>query len=123
MLSGLKKALPLLILVAVLLSIQNWWRINLLLHPIDQHALTESDVMMYSTSWCQYCAKARRFLSQANIPYTEYDIEKSPGALQEYQRLSGRGVPVLKIGRIVIQGYDPDLMRRAIDRLNQQKTL
>ena len=124
MIAGLKRALPLLVLVAGFLLFQNRWRIELLLNPIDNTALQAQDVLMYSTSWCPYCAKTRNFLQQADIPFTELDIEKSDSALKQYQQLGGRGVPVLKIGRIVIQGYDPELMRKALERLpNQEKPL
>ena len=101
---------------------QNWARIELLLNPIDTDSLAEGDVVMYTTSWCPYCAKARRYLNAANIPFTEHDIEKSEEAYKEYQRLSDRGVPVLAIGDTVVQGYDPGRIREAIDLLQAQPT-
>ncbi|KKK49462.1 hypothetical protein LCGC14_3134800, partial [marine sediment metagenome] len=87
---------------------------------IDVSTINESDVVIYTTSWCTYCRKARVFLRQANIPYTEYDIEKSARAYAEYQQISGRGVPVIRIGKQTIQGYDPVAIRAALAALNQQ---
>ena len=115
----LKRWLPIALFVAAFLLIQNWARLELLIDPIDSDSVAEADVVLYATSWCPYCKKARGFLKAANIPYTEYDIEKSPEAYKEYQRLSGRGVPVLRIGDTVIQGYDPIRIRSAINQLQQ----
>jgi len=59
---------------------------------------TSKSVVMYSTSWCGYCKKAARHFRQKKIPFTEYDIEKSAKAANEYKKLRGRGVPVILIG-------------------------
>lgn len=113
----LRKALPLIILVAAILIMQNWSRIMLFINPIEHQGLLAHDVVMYTTSWCPYCTKARKFLRAAEVPFTEYDVEKSPQAYAEYERISGRGVPVLKIGTQVIQGFDPARIRQAIEQL------
>ncbi|MBN1473031.1 MAG: glutaredoxin family protein, partial [Syntrophaceae bacterium] len=34
------------------------------------------EVILYTTSWCPYCTKARNFFLSRNIPFTEYDVEK-----------------------------------------------
>lgn len=117
----LRKALPLLIVIVAFVLIQNWPRIQLAFNPIDNQGLLPQDVVMYTTSWCPYCTKARKYLQAANIPFTEYDVEQSPQAYAEYERISGRGVPVLKIGNSVIQGYSPDKMRQAISQLQNKK--
>ncbi|MEE8058054.1 MAG: glutaredoxin domain-containing protein [Pseudomonadales bacterium] len=74
---------------------------------------------MYATSWCPYCRKARTFFRQANIPFTEYDVEKSPRAYQQYEKISGRGVPVIQVGNRTIQGFDEMAIRSALNELNQ----
>ena len=60
---------------------------------------------MYSTSWYGYCKKARKQFKQNNIPYREQDIEKSKKATLDYQRLNGRGVPVILIGKRRMNGF------------------
>lgn len=119
--SKLKQFIPILVFIGVILGAQNWWRIALWLNPIDNRNLSPGDVVLYSTSWCPYCARTRAFLQQADIPYTEYDIEKSDRAMREYEQLNGHGVPVIKIGDKVIQGYDPSMIRKALDTLSRQK--
>ena len=62
-------------------------------------------VVMYSTSWCGYCRKARRHFNKQGIKFTEYDIEKSASAARAYKKLNGRGVPVILIGRQRMNGF------------------
>lgn len=67
----------------------------------------ENKTTLYATSWCGYCKKTRELLREHNIPYTEYDIEKSAKGEREYQALEGRGVPLMVINGEVVRGYDP----------------
>lgn len=63
-------------------------------------------VELYSTSWCGYCKKARRFFQSRGIPFKEYDIEKDKSAARRKKELgSGRGVPFAVINGRKIQGY------------------
>ena len=54
-----------------------------------------TQVVMYSTSWCGYCKKARRYFKQQKIPFEEYDVDL---VLQGHDHAYGRGhnVPVGK---------------------------
>ena len=70
-------------------------------------------VIMYSTSWCGYCKKAARHFRKNNIPFKEYDIEKSAKGAREYKKLNGRGVPVILIGRKRMNGFSA----QAFDRI------
>ncbi|UTF58968.1 glutaredoxin family protein [Gilvimarinus sp. DA14] len=65
------------------------------------------ETILYATSWCGYCKKTRELLREHNIPYTEYDIEKSVKGERDYQALEGRGVPLMVINGEVVRGYDP----------------
>lgn len=117
----LNRFLPLIVLIVIVSLTQNWSRLELLLNPVDSTAFSEHDVVLYSTSWCPYCRQTREYLQQANIPFTEHDIEKNARAYQQYTLLSGRGVPVISIGSRTIQGYDKIAMRSALDALSQEK--
>jgi glutaredoxin len=62
-------------------------------------------VVMYSTAWCQYCAKARAYFAANRIRYYDYDIEKSASAHAEYKRLGGRGVPLIVHNGATLSGF------------------
>ena len=52
------------------------------------------DIVIYTTQWCPYCKALRNTLERYQIPYTEYDTEKSLHGLLAYQVLGRQGVPV-----------------------------
>ncbi|MFC1750414.1 glutaredoxin domain-containing protein [Pseudomonadota bacterium] len=56
-------------------------------------------VVMYGTSWCPFCKKARNYFKQKGIPFVEYDVEKLPSRMREYKRLGGTGYPLILIGK------------------------
>jgi len=62
-------------------------------------------VVMYSTSWCGYCKKARKYFNRKKIPYTEYDIEKNARAKSQYKKLGAKGVPVILVGKKRMNGF------------------
>jgi glutaredoxin len=74
--------------------------------------------VMYMTSWCPYCTKARKYLLGLRVDLTEYDIEKDDAKRAEMKRLSGGStmVPLIDIEGIVIRGYVPDEMKDAVEK-------
>ena len=62
-------------------------------------------VLMYSTSWCGYCKKARNYFASKQITYTDYDIEKDATARQAYNKLGAKGVPVILVGSRRMNGF------------------
>ncbi|MDO3381473.1 glutaredoxin family protein [Gilvimarinus algae] len=64
-------------------------------------------VVMYSTSWCGYCKKARQYFESQGIAYNERDIETSTRARQEYEQLGASGIPFLLIGNDTMNGWNP----------------
>lgn len=71
----------------------------------SDRAASGGRVTMYSTSWCGYCKKARRYFMAENIPFREHDIEESPRARRAYERLGGGGVPLIKVGDRTMNGF------------------
>jgi glutaredoxin 3 len=66
-----------------------------------------SEVVLYTTSWCPYCARARRLFQQKGVPFTEIDIDAVPGARDEMRARSGRtSVPQVFIGDTHLGGFD-----------------
>jgi mycoredoxin len=65
-------------------------------------------LVLYSASWCRDCREAKRFLEQHRIPFTEIDIEETPGAAEEVLRHVGkRAIPQLVIDGEWVQPYRP----------------
>lgn len=66
-------------------------------------------LIVYSASWCPDCREAKRFLVQHGIPFTEIDIETTPGAAQEVITHTGkRAIPQFVLDGRWIQPYDPE---------------
>ena len=65
-------------------------------------------LLLYSAPWCRDCREAKRFLAEHAIPYTEIDIEKTPGAAEEVLRHVGkRAIPQFVIDGEWVQPYRP----------------
>ena len=64
--------------------------------------------MVYSALWCPDCREAKRFLQRHNLPFTEIDIETTPGAAEEVvQRIGKRAIPQFVIDGEWVQPYRP----------------
>ncbi|MCH9696853.1 MAG: glutaredoxin family protein [Gammaproteobacteria bacterium] len=77
--------------------------------------LNQSSVVMYATSWCGYCRKARKYFKANDIAYTEYDIEKDMSAKRRYDAFGGRGVPVIFAGNRRMNGFSETGFKRLYD--------
>ena len=70
-------------------------------------------VLLFSTSTCSWCRRAKRYFKEQRVPFKEVNIERDPDAAREIVRKTGQtGVPVIKIGSAWIVGFD----RERIDR-------
>lgn len=87
---------------AVTVEINGYERVT---HPGNDAAGPAGRVVMYATSWCPYCRKARNYFRNNGIPFTEYDIEKNAQARREYDALGARGVPVILVGKKRMNGF------------------
>jgi glutaredoxin 3 len=64
-------------------------------------------VVMYTTSWCPYCERARRLLKSKGAAFNEIDVESAPEKRAEMQTRSGRRtVPQIFIGDHHVGGSD-----------------
>ena len=71
-------------------------------------------VILYTTSWCGYCAKARKLLKENNVDYFEYDIEKSAEGDRQHKALGKNTIPILLINGEVVVGYNEKLILELI---------
>jgi glutaredoxin len=75
-------------------------------------------VIMYITSWCGYCRKAREYLQSLRVNLVEYDIEKDPSKGKEMLSKSGgsKGVPLIDVEGIIIHGYSQRAIKDAVEK-------
>jgi len=69
-------------------------------------------VVMYSTTWCGVCKRAKRFFQVQKIPFKEYDVEKTRKGKRDFARLNGRGVPIILVGDKRMTGFSVSGFRR-----------
>jgi glutaredoxin len=82
--------------------------------PVAPQAAAPAGVTMYSTDWCPYCRKARDYFARNGVRYSELDIEKSPAAKAEYDRLGGRGVPLILVGSQRMSGFGEERLAQML---------
>ena len=72
-----------------------------------QQNAARPQVVMYTTDWCPYCARARRLLEEKGVHFEEIDIEAEADARAEMIERSGRtSVPQIFIGDTHVGGSD-----------------
>lgn len=76
-------------------------------------------VVMYATSWCGYCERARRLFRQKGVDFEEIDVEASADARREMITRSGRrSVPQIFVGDAHVGGSDDLLALESSGRLD-----
>ncbi len=64
-------------------------------------------VYIYSTPTCHFCHAAKEFLTDHNVPFTDYNVAVDPSKRQEMIDKSGQlGVPVIQIADKLIIGFN-----------------
>ena len=77
-----------------------------------------SKVILFSTTSCSWCKRAKRYLKENRVRFKEVDIERDPKATQDLVKKTGQtGVPVIKIGGRWIVGFDQARIERELARL------
>ena len=71
------------------------------------------DIVVYSTTWCPDCKRAKKFFGEQRIPYVNIDIEEDGPALEFVQELNGgmRIVPTIVFpdGDILVEPSNAEL--------------
>ncbi len=63
-------------------------------------------VVMLSASWCGYCRRARAYLHGAGIEHCEYDVETNAEGRRQFDALTVKVVPVIRIRDDVLFGFN-----------------
>lgn len=66
------------------------------------------EIIVYSAFRCPECREGKRLLKEHNLPFTDIDIETTPGAAAEVIAHTGkRAVPQIVIDGEWVQPYQP----------------
>ena len=61
-------------------------------------------IVLYTMKNCPHCQTAKRYLEQNNIEFRLCDVQSAAGK-KEHSKTGMRGVPVLKIGDQLLNGF------------------
>jgi glutaredoxin len=67
--------------------------------------LAPAKVTIFTASWCDYCKKAKAFLTSRRIAFEDIDVERTPQGRDAFHNLGGNGVPVILVGAQRMDGY------------------
>ena len=77
-------------------------------------------IKIYSTSWCQPCAMAKKLLDSKNLEYEEINIEKNNISREDLHQLTGgRTVPQIIINGKSIGGFDDLILLNTNGKLDK----
>lgn len=102
------------ILIIIIITSASAWAAYSGVKAYYMPASGAQDVVIYTTQWCPYCEALRNTLERYQIPFTEYDTEKSLYGLLAYQVLGRQGVPIIVLGERIYHGYDGQLLTEAL---------
>ena len=88
-------------------------------HCTEDILRTRPEVVMLGTWWCQYCYQARRYFTNQNITYCEYDIERSAEGEKLYNDINAQVIPVLLVDEYVISGFDEVRLEQLLEKTRQ----
>lgn len=66
-----------------------------------------TDILLYTTSWCPYCVRAKMLLDHKGLEYREINLDREPAKRLEMMERSGRRtVPQIFFGETHVGGCD-----------------
>jgi len=89
--------------------ISSFTNVSVQITPIDfgvNKQTNNRQVIMYSTTRCPYCAKARAYFTKHGIDYVDRKIDKFPAFRKEFKAFGGKGVPVIFSGKYRMNGFN-----------------
>lgn len=76
----------------------------------------QQHILVYSTTWCSDCKRAKKFFGEQRIPYINIDIEDNPEAMAYVEEVNEgkRSVPTIVFpdGTILVEPSDAELAEK-----------
>ena len=77
--------------------------------------MADKKVVIYSTPTCPYCKRAKDYLSQKGISYTDINVAEDREKAKEMIDKSGQmAVPVITINNEVVVGFNQGLLDKLL---------
>ena len=108
----------LLLLVLAVQGAADWWRehqAGQLAGQIARQA-RPGDIELLSSTTCVFCERARRWLTQHQVPFSECFIERDDACAARYQALGARGTPTLVVRGQPQLGFSPEQVLNRLQR-------
>jgi glutaredoxin len=85
---------------------------------IQPYQAPPGPVILYTTSWCGVCHKAKAYLTELKVPFVEKDVEKNRQAAVEFlsKGRGGSGVPLIEIDGAFYRGFSASWIDRALEK-------
>jgi glutaredoxin len=104
------------LLLALAYGASLWWRAG----PGDEAAQAlaaaarPGDIQMISSETCVYCVRARHWLRQHGVAFSECLVERDADCAARYQGLGAPGTPVMVVRQRVMLGFSPRAVLAAL---------
>ena len=79
-------------------------------------APSRPNIVMYGRPSCGYCVKAARYFAANGLAFRNMDISASSQARAEFERLGGRGTPLIFVDGHRIQGFAKSKLDEVLGR-------
>jgi len=77
--------------------------------------VAEKRVVIYSTDTWPWCRRAKEYLSQKGIQYTEYNVARDRDKAREMIQKSGQmGVPVIIVDGQIVVGFNQSALEKLL---------
>ena len=83
--------------------------------PPADVSLPHGGIVMYCTRWCPACRRARMWLENRGLKYTEVDIDMVPGAAEQVKKWANgyRTTPTFDVEGTIIVNFNEQLLAAA----------
>ncbi|WP_028559950.1 glutaredoxin family protein [Paenibacillus pinihumi] len=77
-----------------------------------------ANVIVYSSTHCQYCGQVKKYLNENNVQFEERNIDLDEKYAEELWNTGMRSVPVTVIGDKKILGFNQTQLNKALQELS-----
>lgn len=77
--------------------------------------MADKKVVIYSTPTCPYCHRAKEYLKEKGIDFTDYNVAEDRARAEEMIHKSGQmGVPVIIVDGEIMVGFNQALLDKLL---------